>query len=232
MENKYNKEIKEQFVTYKIAKELKELGFDDEVLATYDTEEVLTENELKIFAFSVPNKGIFEEGFKKNWCIRAPLWQQTLNWLIIKYNIFIQPKREIFNLIEHTWSFDIYDITMGKLHIPTGYHNFPNYPKMIESAILKVIEILKKTNQPPLNMETNLDNITAENMIKLSTKDKDIEELKNILTQIKTQAENGNTNIYIPHNVKNTTKLELEKRGFKIITGGRYNEIDTVISWD
>lgn len=76
----------------------------------------------------------------------------------------------------------------------------------------------------------NLDNITAENMKKLATKDS--EAINDFLTRIKAEAEKGNISLYIPdYGIKNTTKLELERRGFKVEAGGRYNETNTKISW-
>jgi len=76
----------------------------------------------------------------------------------------------------------------------------------------------------------DLKNITAENMHKLTTKDS--EDINNILIQIKKQAEKGKLSLYIDnHILKDTTRRELMNRGFKIETGGRYNETNTIIMW-
>jgi len=76
----------------------------------------------------------------------------------------------------------------------------------------------------------NLDNITAEAMKKLATKDS--EDINDLLTRIKEQAEQGETKLYLSdYRIKDTTKKELERRGFKVDIGGRYNEINTAISW-
>lgn len=76
----------------------------------------------------------------------------------------------------------------------------------------------------------NLDDITAENMKKLATKDS--EDIKDFLTRIKEQTEKGKTSLYLSdYRIKDTTKKELERRGFKVDIGGRYNEVNTVIMW-
>lgn len=76
----------------------------------------------------------------------------------------------------------------------------------------------------------NLDNITAKNMKKLATKDS--EDINDFLTRIKAQADNGETRLYLSdYQIKDTTKIELENRGFKVEIGGRYNEVNTVVIW-
>ncbi len=71
--------------------------------------------------------------------------------------------------------------------------------------------------------------VTAKNMKILSTKDSD--EIKKVLKDIKEQAELGKTSLFIYGVIEDTTKIELESRGFKVEIGGRYNEKDTNISW-
>lgn len=78
----------------------------------------------------------------------------------------------------------------------------------------------------------SLENITAENMRKLVNKNSD-DDINDLLLQIKTLAENGETSLYLSnYGLKKTIKEELERRGFKVEIGGRYNDIDTIIKWD
>lgn len=137
--------MKEQFVTYEIALALKELGFDKEVIATFDTDELSDNRELKIFAFAVPNKGIFEEGFKRGWCIKAPLWQQAIDWFREKYdiNILIHACTEGFRKF---WQYEIKDITSLSILEMTGYQ-FYSYEEVREQAILKAIELCKENQK-------------------------------------------------------------------------------------
>lgn len=76
----------------------------------------------------------------------------------------------------------------------------------------------------------NLDKITAENMKNLA--EKGGEDINTLLTRIKVEAEEGNNQLYLSgYIIKDNTKKELERRGFKVDIGGRYNEINTVIMW-
>lgn len=129
--------MKEQFVTYEIALKLKELGFDEEVIATFDNNE---EHELKIFAFSVPNKGIFEKGFQEGWCIKAPLWQQVIDFLKEKYQL------HIYIDFYDTYAFAI------KCEKDQYYNRFGSFEMELktyyearEQAILKAIELIKQS---------------------------------------------------------------------------------------
>ena len=72
------------------------------------------------------------------------------------------------------------------------------------------------------------DKITAESMNALIPIHS--EELNDILDKIWDKATKGDSSLYIANvGVKNTTRDELEKRGFRVEIGGRYNEINTLI---
>lgn len=130
--------MEEQFVTYEIALKLKELGFDEEVLATYDTDKLDTKNDLKIFAFSVPNKGIFEEGFKRGWCIKAPLWQQVIDWFRENHQILTNPLIEIKGV--YSW---VIAWPISSYEVETEHIQAENWYRAREYAILKAIELCK-----------------------------------------------------------------------------------------
>lgn len=66
-------------------------------------------------------------------------------------------------------------------------------------------------------------------MAKLATAGND--ELADILDAIYAYSRNGNRSLNVDGEIKTTTKTELEKRGFKVECGGRYNEIDTCVRW-
>lgn len=71
--------MKEQFVTYEIASKLKELGFDEECCASFD---INYPSEQEIFQFPVRR-------FTNNH-IKAPLWQQVIDWLRDKHYLWIE----------------------------------------------------------------------------------------------------------------------------------------------
>lgn len=76
-----------------------------------------------------------------------------------------------------------------------------------------------------------MEEITADNMRELATTSGN--EIRDILYQIKQAAKKGETRLYLSdYRIKDITILLLEKRGFKIQIGGRYNEVNTLIIWD
>jgi len=117
--------MKEQFCTYKIALKLKELGFDEDVLAYYTSEKKLkyTDSHLSIRA--------------GQWLLKAPLWQQAIDWLREKHNLFIEltPYNKLFH-----W--DIIKID-GMFPYGISEKRFLYYEAR-EAAILKAIELCKK----------------------------------------------------------------------------------------
>lgn len=57
-------------------------------------------------------------------------------------------------------------------------------------------------------------------------------ELKSIMELIKTSCEEGKFEIYLPdRTLEQDTKVMLETAGYKIEVGGRYNEVNTRITW-
>lgn len=75
--------MKENFCDYETSKILKELGFDYECIACYDKNNMLaTYTEL----FKPKNYN------KDAYCISAPLWQQTKQWLWEKHKMAIYPE--------------------------------------------------------------------------------------------------------------------------------------------
>lgn len=126
--------MEKEFVPYEIALKLKELGFDGEVIATFDTSK---DHKLDIFAFSVPNKGIFEEGFKKGWCIKAPLWQQAIDWFREKYNLYLSVEANFSNKRWYFVTGTMWEYNSGGL-----FDDFKTYEKAREQAILKAINLI------------------------------------------------------------------------------------------
>ena len=70
--------MKKEFVTYEIALNLRELGFDKPCLATYHKD---LHTIIPIFAKFTNQKHI----------LKAPLWQQVIDWFREKHNILIYP---------------------------------------------------------------------------------------------------------------------------------------------
>lgn len=86
--------MKKQFVTYEIAKKLKELGFNEPCFAYFfaDTNE-LYESTVRMYNF---NKGL--ETY-------APLWQQAIDWLREEHLLYLNVYRvSYFHDEAHCWS--------------------------------------------------------------------------------------------------------------------------------
>lgn len=104
--------MKDQFVTYEIAKHLKELGFNEPCFAGYCLDKTFAEPDNELNCFRNRNRSGEE--------ISAPLWQQVIDWLREKhgYLIYVRPTKnpkgfngivdnpntyESENCIEFTW---------------------------------------------------------------------------------------------------------------------------------
>ena len=96
--------MKEQFVTYKLAKILKEKGFDEPCLGTYLTEHSIKEGKLYPAEPDCDITDEFDSDGYLNFVViknsdlddvkqylAAPLWQQAIDWFELKYgfNIWI-----------------------------------------------------------------------------------------------------------------------------------------------
>ena len=126
MENHLN--MSNQFTTYEIALALKELGFDEECIGFYYNE--------NNFEIAIPDvvKVICD---KFNY-IKAPLWQQVIEWFRNLHNIYIW--------ISYSKGYDnpysSYIITLNKTNgITTGYCKL--YEESRKRVILKAIELCK-----------------------------------------------------------------------------------------
>ena len=118
--------MKEQFVTYEIALKLKELGFDEECFGLYKNEILLRDYET------------FQRNEFLN-CIKAPLWQQVIDFFRQKHNIWIQIEMQYYDGITYT-----YTIIQNNGKVIKYKEEFYEYYEAREQAILKAIELCKK----------------------------------------------------------------------------------------
>jgi hypothetical protein len=122
--------MNKQFVTYKIALKLKELGFDEECLGAY------MGHKLVIVGDSLIQANV--TAYEANNYIKAPLWQGVIDWFREKYdnNIIIMPCFIPSNEIK-------YYIFKGKLKWDWN-ELYNTYEEAREQAILKTIELIKE----------------------------------------------------------------------------------------
>lgn len=148
--------MKEQFVTYEIAKELKELGFDEICIACYIT----NGNEIKI-KYEKPDYLLSQEKaayiFDYEWhgteynTILAPLWQQAIDWFREKHQIFIHIKTDA--TCEPKFGFSIYkfignpkDLTKEEWYWENPILNeylYRTYEEAREEGIIEAFKLIK-----------------------------------------------------------------------------------------
>lgn len=78
--------MKKLFVSYEIALNLKEKGFNEPCIATYKQETIGKGDRLQFFVQPINANDDFT-------FVSAPLYQQVEEWLFKEYNIFIEIKR-------------------------------------------------------------------------------------------------------------------------------------------
>lgn len=76
--------MKSQFLTYEIALAVKELGFDEECIGFYYNKVYNNENNFEI---AIPD--VVKVMCAKFNHIKAPLWQQVIEWFRNLHNIYI-----------------------------------------------------------------------------------------------------------------------------------------------
>jgi len=131
--------MEEQFVSYEIALQLKELGFDENCLVGYQTvyggkhELLMPVNKychLKYYKKSAPcNEHV----------IQAPIWQQVIDWFREEHFIDIS----IVNTYRES-GFEHYKYIIYKCNDTLIESSYKQYKNTREQAILKAIEYIKQ----------------------------------------------------------------------------------------
>ncbi len=135
--------MEEQFVTYEIALKLKELGFDEECLASY---------------YMAGRKLDINQYIKNGeYTILAPLWQQAINWFLSQYNIWISVDTSLIKFYKNDelqpskFQFVIEDLNNRDadymFHSADEELFYFDYYDAREQAILKAIELCMTTKK-------------------------------------------------------------------------------------
>lgn len=128
--------MKDQFVTYKIALKLKELGFDEPCLAWYNPNGVFIWNICCVDEdndYTCSTKDMFKTDIHPDGYL-APLWQQLIDWLREKRDIHLYLPKSVYGG---------YIYVVDAKYSDTIYANFYDAR---EQVILKAIELCKKNN--------------------------------------------------------------------------------------
>ena len=125
--------MNKEFITYEQALELKELGFDEDVIAYWEKNSLLKPIPMSDFINSFP----VNDYPKADW-IAAPLYQQAFRWFREKFESTIH----IYQYQDtQRWDFDVYDNTPEEEDF--GNPSYDTYEEAELACLKKLIEIVK-----------------------------------------------------------------------------------------
>ena len=133
--------MEKQFIPYELALELKELGFNEGVLAQYRVDGYLCWGKDDCSLGS----DISDEDYKNN-CFpefgcRAALWQQAFRFFREKYML----SGEVY-IFKNFWNFDIEDINNSIQLYTSDITSYSTYEEAELECLKKLIEIAKEQN--------------------------------------------------------------------------------------
>ncbi len=134
--------MKSQFVFYSIAKDVKELGFDEPCLAIYRTDFPKGVDNFQFVGSHLIHVTINSNKIMAKTSIAAPLWQQVIDWLREEHGIWIE-----INMNYYDGDVNYTTNVVGEFPVVecfSGDKNPSIYPLAREIAILQAIEIIKK----------------------------------------------------------------------------------------
>lgn len=126
--------FEEQFVTYKIALKLKNLGFNDDCFGGYDKDKDL------INLLSNPFETSPLSRYPK--IIKAPLWQQAVKWIREKHNIDITIHRSFSMKKSYHYCIIVncdYDNEIQQECVPNRI-----YEEALEEGLYQALLLIKK----------------------------------------------------------------------------------------
>lgn len=128
--------MENQFVTYEIALKLKELGFNDECLASYHNTKIIGYEKESWLVLNEDSDQFLESTF----ICKAPLWQQIIDWFREKQNICTNIEPITFD-DEPTYVFEIINLKNGML-LNDINSSFIDSSEALEQAILEALELI------------------------------------------------------------------------------------------
>ena len=129
--------IKKEFVPYDLALELKELGFDEEVVSMFYNGDNIT-------YLNIPNKvnnEIISINKQKLNCLSRPTFSQAFRFFREKYML----SGEIY-IFKNIWNFDIEDISNSIQLYTSDIMCYNSYEEAELECLVKLIDIVKRQN--------------------------------------------------------------------------------------
>ncbi len=136
--------MKNQFLPYELALQLKELGFNEECFGLYNPNIHLD--------FYSKNSNIDLITDNKNVVCSAPLWQQVIDWFRINHSIYIAilPFRDNEDEIELSYYYslvqddeELNDILCNEVDLGAMDDLYDNYEECRNDVIQKAIDLIK-----------------------------------------------------------------------------------------
>ena len=149
--------IQSQFCSYEIALKLKELGFDEECFCTYHNAELSRNPSHKIDATPIQGKPyVWKNSKVHNSIVCVPLWQQVIDWFLVKYNIWINIDTSLIKFYKdeelQPSKFQFIIENLENRDADYMFHSadeelfYFDYKYAREQAILKIIELCQNKN--------------------------------------------------------------------------------------
>ena len=128
--------INEDYVSFEVAKLLKEKGFNERLLTFYLTTEDKKEGYFQIMAFTDDKI----DNNHSDYCYLAPTLQMTMKWLRIEHNIHIEP-HIVRTKCSYGYMPNYIDLKELKPHFPFDEFDFSNADKYVCITYDKACEI-------------------------------------------------------------------------------------------
>ncbi len=144
--------LEKEFVTYEIAKQLKDLGFDKKCLATYDYKQFIIMDYQSGEDYDINYAQDCDDIFD----YLAPLYQQVIDWFVVKYGIWVIIDTTLIKFYKNDilkppkFQFVIEDLINRDndylFHSGDEELYYFDHKEAREAGILRVIEIIKNEN--------------------------------------------------------------------------------------
>jgi hypothetical protein len=138
--------MKNEFIPFQQALELKELGFDEECLFAYY-------GKSDLFNFKESDYELcgdrHNSSFKEDGRVSAPLYQQVFRWFREKHNLYAV----IIPTITMYWTFKTMTVVEGIVEVPPYNHvdgnDYPTYEEAEVESVKELIKIVKQQITKP-----------------------------------------------------------------------------------
>lgn len=141
--------MKNEFIPYELAVELKVLGFDERCLAGYrNYGGIKLMTTIKNASYPIiENIGYGKYGHQNNHVVKAPLYQQAFDWLREKHYLYAV----LIPTITMDWTFKITTVIMNQVEVPpykeVHFYDYSTYEEVRSESLKTMIQMIKEIKQ-------------------------------------------------------------------------------------